>query len=395
MPNQVGGRPKRWQTSASQPRVQPLRSNAQFHDLTSACALVVDVSLERHLVALCRGETDSAVGAPEIECGIVADLFAFLPGRLHLLGELGSDPRGQLGARLDADEAPALPPIPHRHLAAEGLGANRNAILERILRQRVPSWQRHVVNLVLVARRLENAELHGQVLHPKRLPPARVHLFSLDPQLRRHRRINVVTLIHRNIAETKPRVEELEVPRIPQVLPANKFFLLRVLVVLNGNVHPADQSDVLGPQRHDGPVPSVAVLVDAELHLEALHEQWVAVVALDAPPMHEQLVLRHNTLLRQTDEPEAFPLLIKLYSACVASGFVDLEAALHGRGRLFSLRLERLLEDQRESGFLVVTLLVSPLLVTALLVSPLLLAALVLAPLVLELPLELVHEGVL
>mmetsp|Transcript_27894 Transcript_27894/g.59052 ORF Transcript_27894/g.59052 Transcript_27894/m.59052 type:complete len:313 (+) Transcript_27894:183-1121(+) len=303
-------------------------------DVTSAGSLVVDVELEGDLCTLPEKDTRSAVRLPEIHHLVLRDVLAPLPRSRLLLRELRKDPRWKRQLRIHPDEPPARPPIPDGHLSSEGHLPHRDAVLKGVLGERMPARERHVVDLMPALCVPPDPELDGKVLHEARSSATRVDLLCLHSELAGHIGVHIIALVHDNVAEAVPGREELQCACISEVLAANESLLLSIRVVLDGDVHAAHRGHMLGLQRQGIAGFPVTPKLQSKLHLEALDKDREAVVALDLPPVHENLVARRQALLMQLDKPEALPPVVEVHIALVPGIGVDLEALWHRLGWL-------------------------------------------------------------
>mmetsp|Transcript_107460 Transcript_107460/g.321401 ORF Transcript_107460/g.321401 Transcript_107460/m.321401 type:complete len:258 (+) Transcript_107460:246-1019(+) len=242
---------------------------------------------------------------------------------LHLL-HLGNDIGREGGALDPLDEAPASLPVPHLDRAVEGPRAQHHAVLEALLRHGDAAGQRHVVGLVASPPSLHNAKLNGDVPHPGWLPPARVHLRQVHSQLLWDWLSQGVTVIHRQPAKAPPRVEELKLACVAEMLATHKLLHLRVKIVLHCDQATAWHGDLLGLQ---GPAAGGAVLDlhEAELHLHVLDKLGKAILRLDASPVDVHAVSRHNTLLGEIRKSISAELPVDPHCAGVPGILVDLE----------------------------------------------------------------------
>mmetsp|Transcript_42254 Transcript_42254/g.111741 ORF Transcript_42254/g.111741 Transcript_42254/m.111741 type:complete len:202 (+) Transcript_42254:434-1039(+) len=189
--------------------------------------------------------------------------------------------------------------------------------------------QRHVVDLVRAPQRLPDAELHGEVLHVGGLLAASIDLGVLHSELGGDARVHVVAGVQEDVAEAVLGGVELQRACVPQVLAPHELLVLRVQVVLHGDVHTPDLRHVLGAERRGGPRAPVAEGHQRELHKHVLLKGREAVVALQLPPVHEELVVRDHALVRHINEAVALPLVVEVHRAGIPRVRVDLEAGGH------------------------------------------------------------------
>mmetsp|Transcript_34547 Transcript_34547/g.107324 ORF Transcript_34547/g.107324 Transcript_34547/m.107324 type:complete len:294 (-) Transcript_34547:301-1182(-) len=292
-----------------------LRSPQHSVDLTSSSPLVVCVDLVGDLLPLVHLHAVVDVVLPEVEhhLGPLGDGVLPPLGRvlLHLL-DLGDDVGREDGACGTPDEAPTTLPVVHLYGAREGARAQDDAVLQALPGHGDAARERHVVALVASPLGLHDPKLHRNLPHKRGLSPAGVDLRQVNAHLFWHWLGDRVPVVHGEPTKAPLGREELQLPRVAEVLPADKLLLLGVELVLHRDEAAARQGHPLRLQRPDAGA-LVLHLGDAQLDFHALHELRKAVLCMEALPVHVHCVGRHDVLLREVNEAETAPLPVDLH----------------------------------------------------------------------------------
>mmetsp|Transcript_113089 Transcript_113089/g.241380 ORF Transcript_113089/g.241380 Transcript_113089/m.241380 type:complete len:354 (+) Transcript_113089:62-1123(+) len=279
-----------------------------LNDVASACALAVDVKLESHLDVLVGLECPVNVGLAEVQdCTLLDRLAPRLRTLLHLHNLL-LDRWRQGNRSVHGDEAPTLLPVVVGDDALVDLPLEHLPALQVLREEGHSAGHGHVVSQEMTGLILDDAELHRRVLHHSLGPLApAVHLGQLHPQLLGHRLIELVAIVHGDVAKTPRGIVELQHARIAQLLRTDEGLLLRVDGILVRNHLATRIRHRLRSQC--GAAPGLP-LHHTELNLLVLHQERVTVLSLDVAPVDVQLVLGDNALLVDGDEAVPMPFVV-------------------------------------------------------------------------------------